>query len=347
MKKRNFLKTTALVGGTLAASPALGFNILPSRNKSADPIVGQGDFRYRVDKSWGIQDPDKVPVKDCHEMVQDAQGRLILLTNETKNNVIIYDKSGKVLKTWGTEFPGAHGLTLATEGEEQFLFITDTDRHQVFKTTLDGRILMKLDYPNETGAYDHPGQYKPTEVAVAPNGDFYIADGYGLDYIMQYNAKGEYIRHFAGKGEGDGKVQQAHGVCIDTRQKEPVVLVTSRASQELKRFTMDGKFIDSFPLPGAWICRPVVAGDYLYFAVIVSQSWDRYDGFVLVMDKNYKVVATPGGASPTYKGRDLQPLAPEGAWFMNPHDVCIDDEGSIYVPQWNSGRTYPVKLEKV
>ena len=30
-------------------------------------------------------------------MVQDKQGRIILLTNETQNNVIIYDKSGKLI----------------------------------------------------------------------------------------------------------------------------------------------------------------------------------------------------------------------------------------------------------
>ena len=37
--------------------------------------------------------PTRYPVKDCHEMVQDSMGRIILLTNETKNNVIIYDKN--------------------------------------------------------------------------------------------------------------------------------------------------------------------------------------------------------------------------------------------------------------
>jgi hypothetical protein len=33
--------------------------------------------------------------------------------------------------------------------------------------------------------------------------------------------------------------------------------------------------------------------------------------------------------------------------FLNPHDVCIDDDENIYVPQWNSGKTYPVKLHRV
>jgi peptidylamidoglycolate lyase len=33
--------------------------------------------------------------------------------------------------------------------------------------------------------------------------------------------------------------------------------------------------------------------------------------------------------------------------FQYPHDVCIDDEENMYVAQWNSGKTYPYKLEPV
>ncbi len=346
VNRRNALKTTALLGAATLASPAFSFSIL-KKSRPEDIVLGQGDFRYRLHRDWGTQSPQQYPVKDCHEMVQDSRGRLVLLTNETSNNVLIYDRSGKVVESWGDSYPGAHGLTLANENGEQFLFITDPDRHQVFKTTLNGKELLKLDYPRETGMYEYPGQYKPTEVAMAPDGSFYVADGYGLDYIIQYSAKGEYMRHFGGKGEGKAQVQNAHGVCVDSRSGEPCLLVTSRAAQEFKRFTLDGQHLETIKTPGAWICRPVIKGDYLYFAVIVGQSWDYYDGFVLVMDKNYKVVSAPGAKPANYAGSELQPLQSEGKWFMNPHDVCIDDDENIYVPQWNSGKTYPLKLERV
>ena len=52
-------------------------------------------------------------------MVQDKKGRIILLTNETKNNILIYNK-GKLLETWGHDFPGAHGLTLHNENGQNF-----------------------------------------------------------------------------------------------------------------------------------------------------------------------------------------------------------------------------------
>jgi len=343
--RRNFVKSSAIIGTAMFLPK---FNIISSLNKKNLPIVGHGNFKYRVHKEWGAQDPTKFPVKDCHEMVQDKRGRLILLTNETSNNVIIYDKSGKVLTTWGDQFPGAHGLTLVEEGDEEFLFITDHNLHQVFKTTLDGKILLTLDYPKETGEYKEAGQYKPTEVAMAPNGDFYVADGYGLDFIIQYDASGKYIRHFGGKGEGATQLKNAHGVCLDTRKPDqPELLVTSRAAHEFKRFSLDGKYLETIQLPGCFICRPVIRNGMLYFAVIASKTWETYDGFVAILDQNNRYISAPGGSQPTYKEGTLQEIQYDGKTFLNPHDVCVDDEENLYIPQWNSEKTYPVKLERI
>lgn len=323
------------------------FNIIKKVSSKNLPIVGQGAFKYRVHKTWGNQDPDHIPVKDCHEMVMDKAGRLILLTNETKNNVIIYNKSGKVLDTWGSQFPGAHGLTLVNQNGEEFLYITDHDLHQVFKTTLEGKILMTLDYPRETGVYQNAEQYKPTEVAVAPNGDFYVADGYGLDYIIQYDSQGNYIRHFGGKGEAEHQFKNAHGITVDTRRAVPELLITSRASHEFKRFSLDGKYLETIKLPGCFICRPVINGTETYFAVIASKSWFAYDGFLAILDQDFKYVSAPGGSAPNYQEGQLQPIEYDGKTFLNPHDVCVDQDKNLYVPQWFSGKTYPVKLERI
>jgi hypothetical protein len=43
----------------------------------------------------------------------------------------------------------------------------------------------------------------------------------------------------------------------------------------------------------------------------------------------------------------LNPLKQVDKLFNHPHDVCVDDEGSIYVAQWASGKVYPYKLSKV
>ncbi len=355
--RRQFLKNS----GALAASGILTSTLVgsckPNNSKKAKivsnnkpknaSIIGHGDFKYKVHADWGVQDSSKIPVKDCHEMVQDSKGRLILLTNHIKNNVITYDRSGKVLSTWGKDFPGAHGLTLSKEGGEDFLFITDHDRHQVFKTTIDGKILMTLDYPKETGVYNNADLYKPTEVCIGPNGDIYVADGYGENWIIQYSSKGEYIRHFGGKGENDNQFNCCHGVTFDTRNPDrPELLITSRASKEFKRFSLDGEHLETIPLNGCEICRPVIHGDELYFAVIVTKSWWSYDGMVIVLDKNNKIISAPGGSTPNYVDGQLQEITYDGT-FLNPHDVCIDNDKNIYVAQWYSGKTYPVMLERV
>lgn len=341
-----FKKSSILVGGGLTI-PYFSFGIINKR-KPAGPIVGHGDFKYHVDKDWGVQDSLKIPVKDCHEMVQDSKGRLFLLTNHTKNNVLIYDRSGKILDTWTLNASGAHGLTITQEGGEEFLFVTDSDNGKVYKTTLDGRVLLEMGAPKAISNYADPKKYHPTEVAVGPNGDFYVADGYGENLIVRYSPKGEYISHFGGKGKGDNEFDCCHGVTLDTRDsKNPILLITSRTAHEYKRFTLDGKHLETIKLPGCWNCRPVIKGDYLYFAILVTETWGSYDGMVAVLDKNNKVVAFPGGSQPNYTDGILQAPKSDLSTFLNPHDVCIDNDENIYVPQWYSGRTYPVKLERV
>ena len=347
INRRNFFKKSGMIASLGITSPSLSFNIINSKKDNVS-IVGHGNFKYRVNKEWGIQDPVKIPVKDCHEMVQDSKGRLILATNHPHNNIIIYDKSGKVLELWTLNLPGAHGLTLSKEGDEDFLFITDSEINKVYKTTIKGEVLLELTASGEIADYQDPKNFKPTEVAIAPNGDFYVADGYGKNYIIQYNSKGEYIRHFGGTGDAENQFDCCHGITIDERIKDkPVLLITSRSKQEFKKFTLDGKHLETLKLPGCWICRPVIHGENLYFAVIVTKSWWAYDGMVAVLNKNDKVVSLPGGSEPFYENNLLKPSIYDGQTFLNPHDVCVDDEENLYIPQWYSGRTYPVKLERI
>ncbi|MFK7814412.1 MAG: 6-bladed beta-propeller [Maribacter sp.] len=345
--RRSFIKKTAIAATAGIVLPNYTFGII--HTKSTKEVVGHGDFKYTVDKEWGVQDPSKIPVNDCHEMVLDSQGRIFMTTTGSdNNNIIIYDKSGKVLSSCGTEFPGAHGLSIAEEGSDQYLLITDPNTHQVHKTTLDGKIIMTLNRPKEVEGYTSDDQFKPTETTIMPNGDFYIADGYGENYIMHYNAKGEYMSHFGGKGEGEDKFNCCHGITLDTRDAaSPTLLITSRASQEFKRFTLDGKHLETISLPGCSICRPVIHGKNLYFAVIVTKTWDSWDGMIAVLDKDNKVVSLPGGSSPEYADGKITAPHFDGKTFRNPHDVLVDEDENLYVPQWASGKTYPIKLTRV
>lgn len=324
-----------------------------NRKFEFDPdILGHGDFRYQVHKDWGTLDASDTPVNNCHEMVMDSSGRLIMITDDIRNNIIIYDKSGKLLGTWGNEFPGGHGLSIFNEGGEDFLYITDFELGKVFKTTTDGRIVLTIEHPHTIGVYEPSDPFKPTETAIAPNGDIYVADGYGSQYILQYNRKGEYIRHFGGEGNADSEFSTAHGVCIDTRDKEnPTLLCTSRGHNSFKRFTLEGEYLATIFLPGAFVCRPVIDDGNIYSGVCWSRL--RYlnqtpnSGFVTILDRNDRVISNPGGTQPAYRDGELQLMIQQQPIFDHCHDVCIDEDKNLYVCQWNAGKSYPIKLERV
>lgn len=314
------------------------------------PVVGHGAFRYRVDTGWSKADPEKYPVNDCHEMVQAADGRLFLLTNHKQNNVLIYDVSGKLQGAWTLGFGGAHGLSLAG----QHLWITDTGTGRVVKTTLDGEIVMELPAAAACGAYKPTELYSPTETAVGPNGDVYVADGYGSQYILRFDAGGRYIGKFGGKSTqpiNKGKFMQAHGVAIDMRSGTPLVVCTARIRNEFVWFTLDGQHVKTVYLPGAYMSRPVIAGRHLYSGVCFGMYADDYRmwqnrGFVTILDERDQVVSNPGGTAPAYKDGRLQVMLQDQPVFKNCHDVCVDTRGDLYVCQWNSGRVYPYKLHR-
>lgn len=97
MNRRDFIQDASIVmSGTLLTKP---FSTL-AYGKTGDIVIGHGDYRYKVNKEWGSLDPNRYPVNDCHEMVMDKKERIILLTNEPRNNILIYDKSGRLLENW-------------------------------------------------------------------------------------------------------------------------------------------------------------------------------------------------------------------------------------------------------
>ncbi len=347
MSRRKFLKQSSFLTMGILTYPIASKAF--SLSTSKDVIIGHNSHRYKVDLNWGKLDPRQTPVNDCHEMVQDSKGRILLLTNHVKNNVIVYDKSGKFIESWGTEYPGAHGLTLVKENGEDFLLITDYERHQVIKTTIDGKVVFQIDYPAETGKYKNKEEFKPTETAVVENGDIYIADGYGQQHIIHYNAKGELLNIFGGRGKEDGQFLNAHGICFDNRDpSKPSLLVSAREMNTLKKFSLNGDYLESIHLPGALICRPVIHGKDIYFAVLRSRNALDFDsGFILIMNEKNEVISCPGATSPSYTGNQLDELYQTLRLFSHPHDVCIDEDENVYVAQWNSGKTYPIKLTRV
>lgn len=327
----------------VSGAGAAGFFISTSKTRADAPsLIGHGNFQYEVVTGWGQLDPAKFPVANCHEMVEDSKGRLVLFQTDTHNNVLIYDKSGKLLESWGTEYPGAHGLDIVNEGGEDFLFLTDTKLSKVYKTDLKGKIVMELGRPDLAQYADPKAPFRPTNVMPGPDGSFYVGDGYGSSWVMHYDAKGNLLHAFGGKGKDDENLNTPHGGIVDTRDPQNhTLMICSRSDNAIKRFTLSGVHLQTIPIPGMRVCQLALRGDYMVAP--------HLEGLISVLDSENRVVSNPGGTEPVYdENLKLGEIKmAENSPFVHPHGVWIDDEDSIYIPQWNSGNTYPVKLMRV
>jgi peptidylamidoglycolate lyase len=339
LHRRDFLFHSMMAGGF-----SCGVGALHAAQKKL-PTLGQGKFKYKPVAGWGVLDA-KTPVKNCSAMVADGRGRIYLLTDHLANNIIIYSKEGKLLGKWGKQFSGAHGLQIVKEDGREVLFITDLNLHRVFKTTLDGEVLMELTYPKSTGKYKSAKEYRPAWTLHLDNGDFFVLDGYGKDYILHYSRAGKLLNYFGGP-EGGIKHWGPHGGTVDARgEEEPELVIAMSDQQSIKRLTLEGKLIKEIKLPGSNPRMIQIVGEYM-FVPHLADNWpkDRQSkGYISVLDRNYNIVSNIGGTAPKYLDGKLQHMHQEGGLFRHPHDLVVASDGAIYVPQFASGNTYPVKL---
>jgi hypothetical protein len=255
-------------------------------------------------------------------------------TSEIPDSMVVYDENGRFIKSWGREFKGgAHGLHIAKEGSTEFLYMCDTARGVVVKATLAGETVFSIGYPDQSDAYKPNAdgkkpKYSPTNLAIGPNGDLYVGDGYGSSYINQYNSKGEYIRTFGGKGKEPGQLDCPHGITVDRRSGTPILTVADRANARIQRFTLDGKHID-------FISGTNMPCHFHFFSngdMVVPDLGAR----VTLMDKNNQVIAHLGDDSQS-KWRDTRKMSRDHftpGKFVAPHGACFDHNGNIFVVEW-------------
>ncbi|NDJ13169.1 MAG: hypothetical protein EBY17_18565 [Acidobacteriia bacterium] len=322
--RRAFMKTTA------AAFPA----ILGAQDKAGTkrPIMGTGAHQYEVIHDWG-ELPAGLRYGNTHGAVEDSQGRIYVhhtvhATSESQDSMVVFDAKGKFIKSWGKDFKGgAHGLHIRKEGSTEYLYLCDITRAIVVKATLDGEEVFRVGYPQESKAYGEKKiTYSPTNLAVAPNGDFYVGDGYGSFYVNQYNKDGKFIRTFGGPGSDPGQLLQPHGIIVDERGPEPVLTVADRRNNRLQHFTLDGKhkgFSGGVNLP----CHFHTWKDQMVVPDLAAR--------VTLLGKNNEVLAQLGEGPVNYREVRLQAREtfPKGE-FVCPHGACFDHEGNIFVTEW-------------
>ncbi len=315
--------------------------ILGATNKSgsANPILGEGDHKFEAIHDWG-ELPADIKYGNTHGVCEDSQGHIYIhhtvnAASESSDSMVVFDAKGKFIKSWGKEFKGgAHGLTIRKEGSTEFLYLCDTQRGLVVKTTLNGEEVFTIGYPAESEAYKpNPDgskkKYSPTNLAIAPNGDIYVGDGYGSSFVNVYNKDGKYLRTFGGKGSGDAQLDCPHGIVLDSRGSTPIFMIADRANHRIHTFNLAGEHIGYWPGTNL----PCNFGFNHKGDVVVPDLGAR----VTLLDKNNKVILHLGddsAANTWQKIRTLDRTAFVPGKFVCPHGACYDHHGNIFVVEW-------------
>lgn len=322
---------------------------------SAIPLeIGTGKFRYRLVPNWAQHNRKQYPIGNGKAVVEDRQGNMYFLNGSRKNCVIVLNKKGKVLKAWGDFAQSPHGINIVREGDREVLFISDNGKNgKIYKTTLDGEVLLTVPCPLESGLYKDGSNFRPAGIIPIANGDFFVLDGYGSDYILRFNAKGKFLKAFGGKiGNGEAKLAHwgPHGGNIDRRDpKNPILIIGLSDQQKIKRFKLDGTWIDTIPIPGG-NPRDIIFHRGHIFVPHLGDDWPKSrnnPGYISVLDYDFKVVANLGGKPPVYRAGKLQAMEHNTHAFYHPHALCVSRDGSLYVAQDASNNTYPLKFVPV
>ncbi len=308
------------------------------------PVVGSGDFAYECDHQWG-QIPDSIAWYETHGVAVDRDG-LIYVTHRAGNRkpstpamaqdtMVVFDPDGRFVRSFGKEYHGGgHGIDIRDEGGQQYLYLSFMQPvNLVVKTDLRGEVVWTKGRPTEPGVYDDPeAPFHPTNVAFAPDGGFYIGDGYGSYYIHQYDEKAEWVRTFGGRGTEPGRFRTPHGLWLDDREgRDPALVVADRANARLQYLALDGRpqsLLDEVSFPAHFDIRDDV--------LLVPDLHAR----ISLFDRNNNVL-THLGDDPAWTAEVLdgfqvrrQPERWRPGRFVHPHDACFDELGNIYVAEW-------------
>ena len=339
-------------GGVLESSlgPAVSIRVQPICHTGALLAVRTArEIKWQRSRGSHVTTPKLAPVagweqlpaglshRDVAAVAVDAQGRVYLATR-VRSLVFVYERDGRFVTSWGEGLftDRLHGITIHPDGT---LFIVDDAGHSVRHFTAEGKELAPLGpvgAASDTGyngtdlatVTRAAGPYnRPTNLAVAPNGDLYVTDGYGNARVHVFSPDGRLLKSFGEPGFGRGQFKIPHGIAVLSDGR---LLVADRENDRISVFDLAGAYKEEW----TDVQRPTLVVQGPDGLLYVAELWwrkgqktgagalveaDRF-GRLSVLDTAGRVLARFGGGPPNTPGN-----------FTAPHSLAVDSRGDVYV----------------
>ncbi len=233
---------------TLVVAMLLALAVWAQEQQGWYPHEG-GLLKYRVNIRFG-EEPDTMPqgwkFGRVSAVATDSAGQVYVFQRGKKADpIVVFDAKGKYLRSWGRGmFGNPHALRVDKSGH---VWVTDNGDHQVMKFTREGELLLTLGVKGKPGEDDKTFN-RPADLAFAPNGDFYVADGYGNSRVVKFSKEGRYLLTWGKRGTAPGDFNLPHSVAVDSRGR---VYVSDRENNRIQIFDANGKFLKQWNHLGA------------------------------------------------------------------------------------------------
>jgi hypothetical protein len=295
-------------------------------------ITGNGEWTYKVSAGWGRL-PAGTVFGGTHGGIATDKAGQVYVSTQSATGILVYSPDGTLLKTIANQYPEVHSMVYAEENGEEYFYTTvqtgtPKENWLFVKMKTDGTVVQKITAPPEAG-FKTPNEWRLTAAVPAPDGGVFIANGYGDSRLFRFDKNGHYRASYAGKGKTDGLFDCCHGISVDTRFDQPLMLVCDRENRRLCHVDFDGKFVGTITQHLRRPCQVSFYGDY----AVVSEL----EGRVTILDRDNTQVAFLGDnpQKAQWANYQIQPGDISPALFSAAHGCHIDRQANIYVSDWN------------
>lgn len=315
---------------TLAACAQTCAVAANSPNFAREPVV----VEYDVDPTWPQRPEHVSPEGWVSGMAIDSQNQIWFL-RKGPDPVQVYRTDGTFVRTWGKDsFVDPHFLRIDPEGN---IWISDFSQHIIQKYTPEGKLLLTLGVPGESGD-DERHFNRPTDMVVTKAGDIYVTDGYGNRRVVHFDKEGRFVKTWGEYGSQPGQFIVPHAIAVDS---QGLLYVCDRNSARIQLFRQDGTFVDQW----SNIIMPwgisITKDDRIWVCGSTPHWWRRHGKYQEYKDQVFMRFSTDGRVRQLWMLPMGEPKKTRPGETVGIHCIVQDPDGNIYV-----GDIYGEKAQK-